>query len=58
MIANSQQALSKANELVSFYSQYLPEDYFNDETEEDDDENDDEEEEEEEDAKSDSGITG
>ena len=34
MMACSQDALVKANELLSFYSQYLPEDYFNDEEDE------------------------
>lgn len=34
MIANSQTALSKANELLMHYSQYLPEDYFMEEDEE------------------------
>ena len=28
MIANSQQALAKANEMVQFYSSFLPDDYF------------------------------
>jgi hypothetical protein len=31
MIANSQSALEKANEMMSFYAQYLPLDYFTDE---------------------------
>ena len=34
MMACSQDALVKANELLSFYSQYLPEDYFNSEEDE------------------------
>jgi hypothetical protein len=29
MMACTNDALAKANELLSFYSQYLPEDYFN-----------------------------
>ncbi len=32
MLTNTQDALTKANELLSFYSQYLPEDYFDDDS--------------------------
>ena len=28
MIASSEEALNRANDFISFYSQYLPEDYF------------------------------
>lgn len=43
MIANSQQALGKANELMSYYSQFLQTDFFGDSSLEDDNDDDDEE---------------
>eukprot|EP00347_Sterkiella_histriomuscorum_P004216 403361302 len=36
MIANSQNALQKANDLINHYAQFLPEDYFDDEEHEND----------------------
>ena len=36
MIASSQQALNKANEFMSYYSQFVSSDFFDDEDEEDD----------------------
>ena len=36
MIQSTQESLVKANELLSHYSQYLPDDYFNAESDEED----------------------
>ncbi len=44
MIANSQQALGKANELMSFYSQFLSYDFFGDSSQEEEDDEEPEEE--------------
>ncbi len=35
MVQSTQESLVKANELLSHYSQYLPDDYFNDDSDED-----------------------
>ena len=36
MVQSTQDALTKANEFLSHYSQYLPEDYFDDNSSEED----------------------
>lgn len=38
MISNSQSAMEKATELINHYSQFLPEDYFEDNEDDDYDE--------------------
>ena len=35
MVHSTQESLAKANELLSHYSQFLPDDYFNGESDED-----------------------